>query len=223
MAYTKAQYRTLIQQMMDDPNAKKWTAANLDLLTQLRQDALWGDFHAHQPFFTSQLDNVATLTTPGFINIANGGDLTKRWLRFQTITRNGIQYTEGDPRNFVVEDDALVLVGEGSENKWIRLGDQIHLFPYSLTDDVEARYAFYPTAYDGLGEGTSVQWPEGHEMALISDVAVWGMSKGEEEDVKNMQAMAAKELGRLIDRLDRPGIGPSMPFYNDSPTDWGGE
>ncbi len=70
MSLTKAQYRTLTQQWLDDPSAKFWTAANLDLLIQVTQDSLWTDILEKSPYYVSQLDTLTSLTTPGYIDLA---------------------------------------------------------------------------------------------------------------------------------------------------------
>ena len=225
MAYTKAQTRTLIQQLIDDNDAKLWSAANLDLLTQLRHDALWAEFHDFQAWFTSQLDTLTSLTTPGFIDtrLTATGDLSKRILRVQAVTRNGRQYSLADARNFTIENAILVGRSGADHFSYTRLGDQLHLFPYNTDDDVEIRYTHLPTAYDGLADGTDVDWPEGHEMALIADVASWAMSRGSAEDVTQMCDMAKMEKFKLIDHISRTAIGPLSPFWADDPIQWGSD
>ena len=225
MAFTKTQTRTLIQQLADDANAKLWSAANLDLLTQLRHDALWIEFHDFQAWFTSQLDTLTSLDSPGFIDtrLTATGDLSKRILRVQAVTRNSRQYTLSDARNFVLEGDVLKGRSGADHFTYTRLGDQLHLFPYNTADDVEIRYAHLPTAYDGIADGTDVDWPEGHEMALIADVATWAMAKGGGEDVAQMRDMAKMEKFKLIDHIARTAVGPLMPFYSDDPGQWGGD
>ena len=225
MSFTKAQTRTMIQQLIEDPDAKLWTTANLDLLTQLRHDALWTEFHLHQAWFTSQMDNLTSLTSPGYIDtrLTATGDLTKRILRIQTITRNGKQYTKADPRNFTIEDNTLVGRAGSGPFMYTRLGDQLHLFPYNTADDVEIRYSHLPSAYDDLADNVAVDWPEGHELALISDVSSWAMSKGNVEDLKQMREMARDEKFTLIDHIVRAAVGPQMPFWNDDPVQWGSD
>lgn len=225
MAFTKANTRILIQQLIDDPDAKLWSADNLDLLTQLRHDALWIEFHDFQAWFTSQLDTLTSLTSPGYIDsrLTSTGDLSKRILRIQAITRNSRQYVLSDARNFTIESNVLKGRSGADHFTYTRLGDQLHLFPYNTADDVEIRYAHLPTAYDGLADGTDVDWPEGHEMALISDVASWAMAKGGGEDVVQMRDMAKMEKFKLIDHIARSAVGPLIPFYSDDPAVWGGD
>lgn len=224
MSLTKAQYRTQIQGMLDDESAKFWTAANLDILTQLTQDALWSTLLDLNPYFVSQNDTLTSLTTPGYIDadqVAGGGDLTKRIFRLQSITRDSQEYHPVDRRHIALQGGEVKAVNDQNGFTYTYLGDQIHIFPYDLTTDLEVRYSYYPTLYDGLGESTAVEWPEGHELALIMQVAANAQVKGGREDNEQLQKMADRWFNVLKAKISRNFQGPLTVFMGDTPEEWG--
>ena len=223
---TKAQYRTQIREFLDDPSAKLWSAANLDILTQMTQDTLWSEFLDIDPYFVSQNDSLTSLTSPGYIDAdqaAGVGDLTKRLFRIQSITRDQQEYGQVDRRHTVLQGGEVKSVDGSNSFNYLFLGDQIHLFPYDLTTDLEVRYSYYPTLFDGLADGTDVEWPEGHELALVLSVAATAMAKGGREDNQQLAVMAHREVARLKSKLARKSHGPTTMFMGDTAQGWGGQ
>lgn len=222
MALTKAQIRTLVQEVIEDSSAKRWSAANLDLLIQITQDSLWSELLDFDAYFVSQLDTLTSLTSPGYVDVATGGDATKRFLRIQSIVRNGQEYTEVDRRDVVLEANTVKSHPRGVPYAYVKLGKQFHLLPYDTADDVEFRYSYYPTAFDSLADGTAVEWPEGHEAALVYETASRALSKGDTDDITQVAAIAAIEWQRLINAIRKSSHGPSTPFYTSTVDAWGG-
>ncbi len=221
---TKATLRSLIQQWLDDPNARLWTAPNLDLLIEVTQDELFARLHERFPYFTSQLDTVAALTTPGFINTAlSGGHLSKRLHRVQSIVRDGQEYGEVDRRRVLLEGGEVKTWASWPSFGYVFLGEQVHLFPYDTTKAAEVRYAFKPTRFTTLLDADAVQWPDGHESALIFECARRATAKGSREDDSQLGRLAQEAWDALIVTLERRSHGPKMPFYSDTPQEYGGE
>ncbi len=128
-----------------------------------------------------------------------------------------------DNRDITLEGSKVKASNAGQSHKYLFLGDQIHLFPYNLTDDVELRYSFYPTLFDGLADGTAVQWPEGHEDALILTAAARAMAKGSREDATQLATLAGAAVQSMLEVIERRAPGPKMPYLDDTPIEWGSE
>src|SRR5258708_25627496 len=68
MPLTKAQVRTAVRQMIDDPSAKRWSDPNLDQLIELVLDDLYGEILDMAPYINSQYQQIGLpLHAPGFI------------------------------------------------------------------------------------------------------------------------------------------------------------
>jgi hypothetical protein len=222
----RSEFEIVVRQLIDDPNGVQWSDTNLGLLTDTQQARLWKRIHEHQPFFTSALTVVTPLTTPGYIDIATGGDLTAGdLLRVQSLVRDGLPYPELDPSGVVIENDEVQAQRTGTATRqWVRLGDQLHILPYGdLTTDTEVRYSFLPPKFSGLAAGGEVLWPEGHELALAMQVATICLAKGAREDISSMAALARLELQDMLAWVGRLSLGALTPFYHDSLSDWAGD
>lgn len=220
MALTKAQVRTLVREAIDDPNGDRWTNANLDLLTQITFDDLFTDILTWGPYFTSQLDTITTLGTPGFVDLRQTatGDLSQRFFRIQKVTRNDQEYSALDARSFVIENNTQI---RGPDFTYVIFGDQLWLFPLDTDDDVEVRYSFRPAAYDGLADATEVTWPDGHETALIYEVGARALTKGDAEDRRQLGEIAERSRTRMKAYLSRRYAGPIGTYATDRPVEWG--
>lgn len=224
----KQEFVALIREIIDDPNAKQWSATNLGLLADTQQRRLWKRVHEMQPYFTSALDDALTpLTSPGVIAAPLDGstsDLANPLLRIQTITRDNLPYHEVSPTSLVIEDGAVVSIRTGSFSRvWTRLGNDLHVFPYDTTSDIEVRYSFFPAKFSGLADATEVLWPEGHEMALVLAIASVALAKGAREDITEVAALARFELQDMLAWVSRLSVGPLTPYYHDSLIDWGAD
>lgn len=223
MAMTKLQVRTAIQQMSDDPNAANWTAANLDILTGMVYDELWGEIINTNPYFVTQLDTLTSLTVPGFFDVrlvADGGNLSKRFHRLQDIVRGGRSYTKLDQRDILVEDNAAIVTGYNFTYSFY--GDQIWLFPLETTGDVEVRYSFKPAAYTSLADGTSISWPDGYEGALTFEVAGRSMLRGERESAGQILSIASRTQENMMTMVRKRSHFMSVPWANQSASTFGG-
>jgi hypothetical protein len=222
MSLTKANARSLIRQIIDDPNATLWTNANLDQLAELAIDEMWGDLLSWSPWLTSQLDTITSLTSPGFMDLritGSGGALSKRFHRLQSVVRGGTTFTKYDPRDTIVELNAEVYAPQDS---YIFLGDQLWLFPLDTTTDVEIRYSFKPTAFGSLADGDAVTWPDGHDLAYVYEIASSAIVKGDREDNNKISRIADRSWNRLLDAVRKRQIGPIVPWTPDSPHEFGG-
>ncbi len=222
-ALTKAAVRTQVRQLIHDEGGKLWVDANLDLLIGLVFDSKWSDMLNFRGKITSQLDTIATLTSPGYINLqiaADSGDLSQRFYRVQSVTRNATQYLPADER-FITIEGATVKYGGPSSCFYVR-GDEMWLFPLNTTDDVEIRYAFLPTRFDLLtNDATRMSWPVGHEAALIFEAAALAMSKGGLEDPSTLLELADRATHRMFASIERDGNWAVTPATSDDAVHWG--
>lgn len=219
---TKAQSRTMIRQLIDDPNAKLWTDANLDILTSLTLDDLWSDIFDFSPWFTSKLDTLTSITSPGFVDLrhtGDGGALSERFHRLQLVTRNSRHYYEHRQRNILIEANSVLTA---PDDTYIFLGDQLWLFPLDTASDVEIRYSFKPAEFTTLTDGTKVTWPQGHESVYLYETAARALTKGDREENARVQAIADKSWQRMLSAVRRRGGAPIQPFTTDSPQSIGG-
>lgn len=226
MALQKATVRTLVRQWADDTDIALWDNANLDLAIQLTLDDLWGDLLTHSAYLTTQLDTV-TPTSPGTIDlrtVADGGDLSERFFRLQSLTRNGQEYREASLRDITIEGNVVKAANDSAaQYTYVILGDLIYLFPLETSPNVEIRYSYLPAAFNGLTESGEVVWPTGFEMAFILEAAGRAMLKGAREDPAQLFALARDSHQRLKDVISSRRVGGRLPFINSDSLEWGGE
>jgi hypothetical protein len=220
---TKAEARTQIREWLDDPAAKRWSDSRLDLATQFVLDDLWTDMLDMQSLLTSQFHQITSFHSPGYIDLrltTNGGDLTQRLYRIQHVTRGGREYRWGDPRDLVIESNALV--AGGPDFTYYVLGDQLWMFPLSTSDAVELRYSYKPITYTSLTNGNGVQFPEGSESAYVLGTAALAMAKGNVEDAGQLLALADQAKNRCFAAIRRQYHGMTVPFTTGTGQDMGG-
>ena len=216
---TKAQVRTAVAQLLDDPSNVRWSTANLDILIGMVMDDLVGTLLESAPYAVSQLDTITSLTAPGYVNVASGGDLSKRFFRLQSVTRDGRQYSEAKPRELVLEAGA---VKTAPDYTFCFFGDQLHLFPYDTATDVEVRYSYRPTNFNSIAtDGTAVEWPDGHEICPILRAVVFGMNKGAAEDASPIYTLYKESFSNLVSAIKRRAPGPSVMYVTDTSYGWG--
>jgi len=232
---TKLQYRTAIQQMFDDPQAARWSAANLDIVTSTVYDELYGDILDTASYWNSQYDQVGIpLRVPGYIDlrtISDGGDLTQRLYRMQQVIADGRQYFAKDPRDFLMMaqtqtgDISTVRASTGVEQRFSYqfLGDQMWMHPLgNVTTFVELRYSFRPASYTSLSDNTNVPFPDGTESALILSTAARAMTKGSVEDAGILFAQAEQARQKMLNTIRRKYHGMTQPFAPQNMWEWGG-
>lgn len=202
----------MVRQWLDDPNAVRWSDANLDMVIQLVIDDLWTDLLDMNPQLTSQLHTFTTVNTPGYIDLrqtTHGGDLTQRFYRVHEggVVRGSRQYVPREPSDTVIEEDTGIVYE--SYTYYVQ-GDFLWLFPLSTSDQVELRYSYKPTQYTSLTDGMVVPFPEGHELAYVLTAAALAMPKGAAEDPSTLQMMADKAVHKLLAAVRRQTHGAAM-------------
>lgn len=219
---TKAQSRSMVREWLDDPNAKRWSDTRIDLAIQLALDDLWTDMLDIQSNLTSQLHTLTTLRSPGYIDLrltTNGGDLTQRFYRVQHVTRGGREYRPIDPRDVLIEADAVIV---GPDFTYYVLGDQLWLFPLSTIDAVELRYSFKPTPFTAMTDGMNIPFPEGSESAYVLLASATTMAKGGAEDIGQLMSLATQARDRCYAAIRRQYHGMTVPFSTGSGVEMGG-
>lgn len=226
MALTKAQARSLTREWLDDPDEQFWSNANLDLLLGLVLDDLWSELLSELPHALSRLDTLGagSVTNPGYVDLrttTNGGALSQRFYRLQSVTREEIEYTPIDPRDVTIEDSEVV-VSEAPDRTFYVRGDQLWLFPLDDGEGVEVRYSYLPASFDALSDSDTVPWPDGHETAYVLEAAGRAMLKGDRESGERLLGMARASFNRAKVAMDRAHLGPDTPFMVSTPFEWGG-
>lgn len=232
---TKLQIRTAVQQYIDDSNAKRWPAPNLDQVISFVYDDLWSDILDMSPYWNSKYQQIALpLHLPGYIDLrlqADGGDLLSRFYRLQQCIADGRQYGAKDPRDYLMSasvntgDVTTISAVSGVETRFTYqfLGDQLWLHPLgNVTSFVELRYNFTPTSFINLGDGAGVDFPDGNEHCLILFAAAHAMLKGGTEDPGSFMALGREAKQNLMDSVRRRYHGPTVPFTTGNPYEFGG-
>lgn len=219
---TKLQVRTLIQQLIDDPNAANWSAANLDTLVSMVYDELWSMILNVSPFYVSQKDTILNLTSPGYLDsrlVADGGALSQRFHRLHAIVRGEQTLQRADPRDVIVQNNIVIWA---PSNNYVFYGDQIWIFPLDLTTDVEIRYSFKPAKFTTLADGAAISWPDGYESALVFESAGRAMLKGDRESGANLLAIAMGSRQEMLSTIKNRSHFMSVPWANQDPVEFGG-
>lgn len=210
---TKLQARTFVQQLIDDPNAKLWSAANLDLLIEGVLDELWADLLEHAPYLRS---TEYTATSLPAINIST---LLTRFHRVQNVVRDSIVYTPADPKDVTYANNTVV---DAPNRTYTIFGGTLYMFPAETSPDAYVRYSSYPTRFNSLADGDSVEWPDGHHLAYVYAAASRAMEKGDREDNTRMERRAEGALLKLKAKLRKEHTGPAMPWMDSDSLEWGG-
>lgn len=234
MALTKAQVRSQIRQMIDDPNAKRWTDPSLDALIEGVHDDLYSDMLDIAPYFNSQYQQVAkvNLFAPGYVDLRQtvyGGNLTQRFYRLQQCMADGRHYSAKDPRDYLMVADSntndLTTVKAIVEQPYTFqfLGNQLWLHPLgSVSSMVELRYNYKPQAFSSLTNGYIVDMPEGSYRALVNLAAAEGLQKGNAEDAENFRKIGENAREKLLNSIRRQYHGATQMFTTDSSHSFGG-
>jgi len=231
---TKAQYRSMTRQYLDDPNAKRWNDGFIDIAIQLVMDDLWTDMLDQNPFLTSQLQTFSSLHAPGFIDLrlaTNGGDLTQRFYRIQLLKAPadvGSQaariYYPKDPRDFLLGGgDTSVIVA--TRFTYEVKGDQLWMYSSDMQfgpTPVDLRYSFKPPTFTSWADGSFIPWPEGGESAAVYAAAAHTMTKGNAEEAQQLLMIAAQARDRMLASIRRQWLGSTVPFTTESAHAFGG-
>ncbi len=235
MALTKITVRSAIQQMIDDPNGKRWAPSAVDQLIELVMDDIWSDILDVASYINSAYQQITLpLHAPGYIDLrllAYGGDLTNRFYRLQQVICNGRQYSPCDPRDYLMSaTSATGDVSSISEQNGIApqftyqfLGSQLWLHPLGgqTGEFVELRYNYRPTAFTELGDTDIVDMPEGSFRALINLSAGEAMMKGNAEDGVALMKVGEVARQKLMNSIRRQYHGMTVPFMADTSWSWG--
>jgi len=213
---TKEQVRDFVRNLIDDPNAKRWTDTLLDMLIGMVYDELWSDILDAAPWYNSKLETLS-VNSPGYINVAS--DLDNRFHKVQKLTRAEKEYTFVDQRDVVLQDSKEL---SAPHFTYTLLGDELYVFPLQPTPDVKLRYSFKPTTFGSLQDSDAVVFPEGHESALLYEAASRALLKGAAEDGSSLLAIARDAKARMLKEIKRRYPGPHLMYLADSSYEWGG-
>lgn len=190
---TKAQVRTAVAQAIDDPSNARWSAANLDILVSLAQDALWQQILDTYPQYRS-VTEAETTSGSGVIALS-ALTVPGRPYRVLKLTRNsdGAEFQPIRP-NEAVPQTAFYIEGEN-----------IVTVPAQPTVAMTVTYASFPTKFNDLAtDGTALDgWPEGHEGALIYTAAAMALTKGDAENMQQIARLADMQTEAMLDHIAR--------------------
>lgn len=234
MAITKAALRSAVRQLIDDPNAKRWTDTGLDVLIEGIYDDLYSQILDIAPYLNSQYQQIALpLHSPGYIDLRQtlyGGDLTQRMYRIQQVIADGRQYFPKDPRDYLMTassntgDVTTIRADTGVEQRYSYqfLGNQLWLHPLGqVTTFVEMRYS-YRTLFTSLTNGYTLDIPEGSTRAFVNSVATEAVLKGGAEETKEFRLARDEARNDLFSAIRRQYHGMTVPFTTENAWSVGG-
>lgn len=234
MAITKAEFRTMVRQYIDDPSGKHWTDIALDMVIQSVLDDVATDLLDTQGYLNSQYQQFtsAQLHTPGYVDLRQtvyGGDLVDRLYRVQSVVADGYTCYPKDPRDYLLTTNGSStgissLRSDLGEARFTFqfLGNQLWIHPLGSINKVELRYSYKPTKFTNLANGTLVELPDGSENAATLLCAAHGMLKGDEEDNKNLLIASERARERMLASIRRQYHGMTIPFSVENSWSWGG-
>lgn len=227
MPLTKAQARTAIRDALDDAEGARWSDTELDTLTSRTLDALWSDLLEISPWLTSQLHTFTAnqLVAPGYLDLrltTNGGQLTQRFFRVQRLIRDSHEYESLQELQVkyrvVVEGDEEITAPRFAYEVQ---GNQLWIHPLALDTGVELRYAYLPTSYTAITDGSEVPWAEGYDDAYIFETAARALVKGDAEDPRAYKQLAQESMERLKQACSKQMIGASRMQMDNDAAWWG--
>lgn len=198
----KGQVRTAVRQAIDDPNSKRWSDANLDILITLVEDTMFQAIIDSFDYFTSQTDATLTPSGTGTVDITG---LTKRFYRIQLVSRN----SDG------VQLQPKLMIESVPQPAYDLRGTLLTTTPaVTGASSLSVTYAYLPLRFTDLASDVTPltsEYPEGHESALIYTSASWAMTKGDAENMAQIGRLADVSVDALLTHISRRyPIAPNM-------------
>lgn len=227
MPLTKAEARSAIREVVDDPQGKFWSDSALDVLVARVLDDLWSELLEVAPWLTSQLQTftAAQLIAPGYLDLrltTNGGQLAQRFFRVQRLIRDQREYESiqelQQKWRVVVQDDIEV---SAPRFAYTLQGNQLWIHPLALDSAVELRYSFLPVPYTSLTEGYEVPWADGYDSSYIYEAAARAVVKGDSENMSQFKQLAGENFEKLKSACSRSMVGAQRMQTVDDGAWWG--
>lgn len=223
----KLEVRTLVRNLIDDPAGKLWPNGPLDLLAEGSLDELWGELLDQFPWLRSDESAALVPLAPGYIDIPTQ---LVRFYRVQHVIRGNVEYSPVAQRDVLTVGSLSI---EATDQTYTLFGGQLHLFPYDPTTPVYIRYSSLPTAFTDLTPGPNpgseeddaisfIEWPDGHHMAYIYDIASKAIEKGDREESIKLKGRADTSLFRLMAYLRKQHSGIIVGGFHEDAFQWGG-
>jgi hypothetical protein len=108
---------------------------------------------------------------------------------------------------------------------WYRIGQQIQVMPVANGQQMSVQVNYRPPRPSQLsGSGVTVDFPDGYEMLLVHDAAVFALQKGgsEAEAASVLRATGENIRSMMLMDLARQGTWPIVSESFDRPEDWAG-
>lgn len=210
---TRSAIDGLVAEMIDDPDNQRWSAANLKAIISMVYDQLWGEMLEIASWLLSTTESETSLTSPGYLDVGNGGDLSNRLFRIQKVVRDDKEYTKAQPTSVSI-DSANSEIIYAPDYTYFFFGSHLYLFPLDTTTDVDVTYSYYPPEYEDLGDAAEITWPQGHDLALVLEAAATLLIRGGAEDPSGILALAERAKQRMFSAIKRRELGPLFVHGN---------
>jgi hypothetical protein len=189
---TKGQIRTAVAQAIDDPTNVRWTSTNLDMLISMVQDQMFEAILDGFEFLTSNTESLTP--SSGAVAISS---LAKRFYRVQKVL-NTVTGIELHPK----------ISGESyPQPTYEILGGSIITTPtVSGSNSLSVRYSYIPGKFTNLANDNTllaIEFPEGHEGALVYLTAAFALSKGDSESITQVSLLADVAVNAMLAHIAR--------------------
>lgn len=222
----KSEVRSLIRDLIDDPDGERWGDANLDMLTEMNYNRLWSEVLKIRSSFLVQTDKVAAanITSPGKLDmstVSEGGELSQSIYQVIKVQRDGQGYNRTS-ENFVIMDEVTGVVTRAPDYSWLQREEFLWMFPLDTSTDVHITYSYYPTDYTDLLDTAIVPWVNRHEDALVWATASQAMAKGGAEDNKTHYLISRDARDAMLKAVQNFQAGPVVisQELSDDPLAW---
>lgn len=224
---SKVQVRALVRELIDDPGGRLWNTTNLDMLIEGCLDELWGQLLDQFGYLRSTSQSL-TPTSPGYIDLSTANTaFTSRFYRVQKVVRDGVEFSPVSNRDVLMQGTTAL---DAPDSSYTIFDNKLWLFPQSTTA-VYMQYASLPEPFTSLSPGPDpddsadddvsfVEWPDGHHMAYIYDVASKAIEKGDREESAKLARRFEVSWLRLLSYLRKQNAGITMAQIHDQPEQW---
>lgn len=191
---TKSQTRTSIRQAIDDPQSKRWSDANIDILTTLVQDTMFQAVLDSFDYFTSAPAEAVTPAADGSYLLSG---TSKRFYRMQRVVRASDS----------VELQPKLLPESVPQPAYDIRGNTLYTTPVVTgASSLQLTYSYLPLRFTDLANDATMlpaEYPEGHEAALVYLTASWAMTKGDAESMNQIARIADTAVDAMLSHIAR--------------------
>ena len=231
MTMTQAQLLAATKDEMNATGSNQWSDATLLAWLGLAFWQEWANILNANNVYYSQNVTVTQDSNGQFALSAlttGSGDTTKNFYRILTIAQpQGTAQPQLFYRQTRYQDYPNPQPNQTTwlSGLWYRIGTQIQVMPVAAGQTMAVQVNWRPPRPDQLSTSSiAVDFPDGYEMLLVHDAAVYALQKGgsEAQAAQVIRATADMIRGQMMMDIGREGTWPKVATAFDQPQDWAG-